>query len=186
MNQKELCIHCGDYIPEEDGYYFEDQFLCPDCLEELTMFCHLCGERILREDSHGTDDIPLCGSCYENHYTHCDGCGRLLHQGDIYYDEDDALCWNCYQASQRERETIHDYYYKPAPIFFGDGPRFFGVELELDEGGEDSDYAAEILGQSNSSGMGRAYAKHDGSLDDGFQIVTHPMSLDCHLNHMPW
>ena len=90
MNQKELCVHCGDYIPEEDGYYFEDQFLCPDCLEELTMFCHLCGERILREDNHGTDDIPLCGSCYENHYTHCDGCGRLLHQGDIYYDEDDA------------------------------------------------------------------------------------------------
>ena len=71
MNQKELCVHCGDYIPEEDGYYFEDHFLCPNCLEELTMFCHLCGERILREDNHGTDDIPLCGSCYENHYTHC-------------------------------------------------------------------------------------------------------------------
>ena len=31
-----------------------------------------------------------------------------------------------------------------------------------------------------------AYCKHDGSLDDGFEIVTHPMSLDCQLHEMPW
>ena len=30
------------------------------------------------------------------------------------------------------------------------------------------------------------YCKHDGSLDDGFEIVTHPMSLDWHLHQMPW
>ena len=31
-----------------------------------------------------------------------------------------------------------------------------------------------------------AYCKHDGSLDDGFEIVTYPMSLDCQLHEMPW
>lgn len=31
-----------------------------------------------------------------------------------------------------------------------------------------------------------AYCKHDGSLQDGFEIVTHPMTLDFHLNEMPW
>lgn len=186
MNQKEICAHCGEYLSAEDGVYFEDQFFCQDCLEELTVFCHHCGERIWREANNGTDNIPLCDRCYDAHYTRCDHCGRLLHQGDAYYDEDDALCWSCYEASQRDRETIHDYYYKPAPIFFGDGPRFFGVELELDEGGEDSDCAAEILGLSNHSGLVRAYAKHDGSLDDGFEIVTHPMTLPYHLSEMPW
>ena len=30
------------------------------------------------------------------------------------------------------------------------------------------------------------YCKHDVSLDDGFEIVTHPMSLDCQLHEMPW
>ena len=30
------------------------------------------------------------------------------------------------------------------------------------------------------------YCKHDGSLDDGFEIVTHPMSLEYHINEMPW
>ena len=30
------------------------------------------------------------------------------------------------------------------------------------------------------------YIKHDGSLDDGFECVTHPMTLDYHINQMPW
>jgi len=31
-----------------------------------------------------------------------------------------------------------------------------------------------------------AYCKHDGSLDDGFEVVTHPMSLEYHMREMPW
>lgn len=32
----------------------------------------------------------------------------------------------------------------------------------------------------------KIYIKCDGSLDDGMEIVTHPMTLDYHRNHMPW
>lgn len=34
--------------------------------------------------------------------------------------------------------------------------------------------------------MNHIYCKHDGSLEDGFEIVTHPMTLDYHTNEMPW
>lgn len=30
------------------------------------------------------------------------------------------------------------------------------------------------------------YIKTDGSLDDGLELVTHPMTLTYHLNEMPW
>ena len=30
------------------------------------------------------------------------------------------------------------------------------------------------------------YVKSDGSLDDGMELVTHPMSLEYHLHEMPW
>ncbi len=30
------------------------------------------------------------------------------------------------------------------------------------------------------------YCKHDGSIADGFEIVSHPMSLDYHLHKMNW
>ena len=30
------------------------------------------------------------------------------------------------------------------------------------------------------------YCKHDGSLSNGFELVTHPMSLEYHQEEMPW
>lgn len=39
---------------------------------------------------------------------------------------------------------------------------------------------------ANSGGEERLYCKHDGSLDDGFEMVTHPMTLEYHMQKMPW
>ena len=52
---------------------------------------------------------------------------------------DEAYCLTCYQ--RHNDHSIHDYYYKPDPLFRGEGPRYFGVELEIDEAGEDCDNA---------------------------------------------
>lgn len=53
------------------------------------------------------------------------------------------------------------------------------MELEIDEAGEDSDNARRLLASANQ-GQPQLYCKHDGSLDDGFELVTHPMSLSYH------
>jgi hypothetical protein len=81
---------------------------------------------------------------------------------------------------------IHDYSYKPAPIFYGDGSRYFGVELEVDEGGCDEDNAEEILDIANNFHEDRLYIKKDGSLNEGMELVSHPMTLAYHKNIMPW
>ncbi|MCM1362490.1 MAG: amidoligase family protein, partial [Clostridiales bacterium] len=72
-----------------------------------------------------------------------------------------------------------EYGYKPEPIFYGDSNRYFGVELEIDGAGKDDDYATEILDIANMR-EDHIYIKTDGSLDDGMEIVTHPMSLEYH------
>ena len=59
------------------------------------------------------------------------------------------------------------------------------MELEIDETGEDSDTARRLLAIANQ-GQPPLYCKHDGSLDDGFEPVTHPMSLSYHRTEMPW
>lgn len=59
---------------------------------------------------------------------------------------------------------------------------FYGVELEIDKGG---DYAEEILNTANAHNL-HLYAKHDGSIDDGFELVAHPMTLEYHTNTMNW
>jgi hypothetical protein len=92
---------------------------------------------------------------------------------------------SCYDRCSEER-SIKDYGYKPEPIFYGDGNRFFGVELEVDNAGEDDDNAYEVIRTANRNGKEHIYCKHDGSLDEGFEVVTHPMTLDYHLYKMPW
>lgn len=59
------------------------------------------------------------------------------------------------------------------------------MELEIDEAGEDSDNARRLLAIANQ-GQPQLYCKHDGSLNDGFELVTHPMSLSYHRTEMPW
>ena len=80
---------------------------------------------------------------------------------------------------------IHDYSYKPDPIFRGTGKRYFGIELEVDEGGKCEENAFKLLNLANMN-CENIYIKTDGFLDDGFEIVTHPMTLEYHLNNMPW
>ena len=186
--RNETCAECGRVLLEEEATEFEGRVYCPECLDSLTTFCRYCGDRIFRDDNEGSSDTPLCYGCYENYYTHCGRCGELIHNDRAYYmdDLDDVpYCEHCYHILYRE--PIHHYHYVPEFHFFGLGKRYFGVELEIDKGGEDKDNAKEILEVGNAeSEHDRIYCKHDGSLDDGFELVTHPMTLEYHRNEMPW
>lgn len=165
-----------------------DDALCERCANEETVICSHCGERIYRDNNAGDERTPLCQSCYDRHYTSCERCGRIIHLDDAYYEDDDEdypLCYDCHTHARRNK-MIEDYYYKPEPLFRGDGPRYFGVELEIDEAGEDNDSARRLMEIANGNGLENLYCKHDGSLDDGFELVTHPMTLEYHRKEMPW
>lgn len=113
-----------------------------------------CGAKLLIRDAIMDDFLTLCDSCYNSSYTNCTEC--------------------CYDSHRQE--SIHPYHYKPDPVFFGEGSRFFGVELEVDEGGEEDDAAEELLLITGD----QMYIKHDGSLDEGFEMVTHPtVTITC-------
>ena len=102
-----------------------------------------------------------------------------MHEDDCYHLNGDDYCSDCYHEEVDRCRNIHDYGYKPEPVFYGDGNRFFGVELEIDGAGKDDDNAEQLLKIANAT-QDRIYIKGDGSLDDGMEIVTHPMSLNYH------
>lgn len=56
---------------------------------------------------------------------------------------------------------------------------YLGVELEIDCGGEDEDNAKYVYDTMNKNGE-HIYCKHDGSLSDGFEIVTYPCTIEYH------
>lgn len=187
MTETFVCSCCGQEYPLHDCYEVGNRSFCPDCLDEETLVCTHCEERILNHQNMGDDDSPLCQHCYEHHYLNCDRCGTLIQRDDAHYltsDSEEPFCYDCYCLECRE-SVIHDYNYRPEPIFYGTGERFFGIELEIDEGGERSSPAEEILSIANKDHE-LIYCKHDGSLDRGFEIVTHPMTLAFHQESMPW
>lgn len=176
------CDNCGNEIHGE-AIEFDGRTLCERCFNSETVICEHCGERIWRENNVGTSDFPLCSYCYDAHYTTCERCGRIIHEDDAHYIDDEAYCDNCYECESGR--VIRDYSYKPTPIFYGKGKQFFGVELEIDDGGRSDDNAKILLDIANVADE-KIYIKYDGSLDDGMEIVTHPMTLDYHKEQMPW
>ncbi|SFW44044.1 amidoligase family protein [Ruminococcus flavefaciens] len=177
------CSHCGAIISEDEDYETVDgDIVCMDCVEQHTTTCDRCGAIIWTSESYGDDYTTLCSHCYHNHYTRCSSCDTLLHEDDAYHLDGYDYCSDCYHDEVDKSRSIHDYGYKPDPIFYGDSQRYFGVELEIDGAGKDSDNADEILAIANKDEE-HVYIKGDGSLDDGMEIVTHPMSLEYHKNY---
>lgn len=184
MKEERKCARCGAVHPEAELIWFEDERYCPDCIREISVVCIHCGKRIWRTDNSGSDQLPLCEGCFESGYVTCICCGNVVCREDAMYDGGEPYCQVCYRR-EFESLCIRDYYYKPEPIFYGEADRYFGVELEVDEGGEYDGSAAEVIRIANQEAE-HIYCKHDGSLDDGFEVVTHPMTLDYHSSGMPW
>ena len=183
--QPVICSECGAALTEQAASVIDGDIYCPDCMERLTTTCDCCGRRILRCDAESDGCIMLCRRCYEYSYTRCEGCGCIISNDEANYTDGDdyPYCDECYRKI--EEEPIKSYGYKPEPIFYGSGNLFYGVELEIDKGGERGDYAEEILNTANAHNL-HLYAKHDGSIDDGFELVSHPMTLEYHTNTMNW
>ena len=186
MKIKPRCNVCGVTLNEENAFELDGDILCEHCLEERSVICDCCGERISRERADGDEYTTLCNNCYIHRYTTCENCGILIRNDNVYYldDEDDyQYCYECYQKIVNR--TIKNYSYKPKTIFYGDGNLFYGIELEIDKGGEYDENAQKLLDIGNLNGE-KIYCKHDGSINNGFEIVSHAATIDYHINKIPW
>ena len=175
----------------------DNNILCIKCYDnlaalELLKVCRLCDAETA-QDMHWSmrNDIDICNNCWNGWYS-CDGCGYRVYEREYESHE-------CSHAA-----VIKNYSYKPRAKFFGNDSYYMGFELEVEmkDALRDEDdyeyhdedemennfgdqlrsrakYAQDILGD-------RAYFKSDGSLNCGFEIVTHPHSLLEYQEHFPW
>ena len=164
--ESSLCRQCLEVEMVERGHNFEDDyFLCNGC----DIYCHGAERQNFRSRRY-------CESCYNNNVSWCSEC-ETDYWSDDYH--------NC---NENNESLILDYSYKPRPIFYGKNynPKerlFFGLELEVESvRGDREDNASivkELLGD-------RVYLKEDGSLSNGFEIVSHPHSLEAFRKEFNW
>jgi len=134
-------------------------------------YCEQCDSYELRDESYTYNDNRYCETCYDNCVGHCEDCD------DHYWTDDGHHC------DDGLSNLIHDYSYRPRTHFFGDGKYHFGFELEVesnhDSRREGAEYVVNNLGN-------HAYLKQDGSLNNGFEIVTHPHTLEEYQKKFNW
>lgn len=155
---------------ERAEYDHQDE-LCRNCAGDAYT-CNRCDELMNSDETRAVDGDYWCEGCTEDGATYCDNCDE--------YSRYDCGC--------RESQYIHDYSYKPDPIFQISGGSqveyrrervgtiFMGFELEVESNsGDRVDGSEYVHGKSNRERD--FYLKSDGSLNDGFEIVSHPMTL---------
>lgn len=153
---------------------------CEGCWRDTAQTCGAeCGE-YLGDTAHGEEPYT-CPSYEDGEPYHSQDCH------DDHCDEDECVEGAPTPRSvSDQRALIHPYGYTPLRwVKRGTGPLYYGVELEIDHGTQDRyDTAAAMLEHSDSESL--YYITQDGSLDNGFEITTHPMSIDAILNDVPW
>lgn len=176
----ESSINDGTYEKCDDGEYYHER----DCytvfknnnelmvdrwtFEEDYCHCESCGQYYHNDDINYINDSSICCDCTSENYNYCDNCDEYHHIDNDCPNEDTS-------------DLIHRYSFKPAPKFHGQSNKlspFIGFELEVEsKNGSKSEQAESIFDNFSSDEI---YLKEDGSLNNGFEIVSHPMTLNVH------
>jgi hypothetical protein len=185
--------------------------ICNNCSEHVFSYCNTCGYTYLRTDMK--DSGHLCKTCADT--VVCTKCGKKAHTVLCQLvDNKETLCHYCFEVSYKQcancgknvkiqhmlcssfhyyckncgvPKRIHDYSYKPHPVFYyskreGRPTHFFGFELEI-EAPED---IAQFDYDDNLNMMDTelkqhlpdfCYGKTDSSIRCGFEIVSHPCTF---------
>lgn len=144
------------------GYSLRSRWVCQTCLDRYS-YCGSC--ETYDRDRATCDDCQHCQSCCEcapDDWHEVNLAGGLLpydfRPSVFSFFTLDAA--DCYEG---------DEYRDPATLFVG-------LEVETERMGEES--RADLV-RFVSGALGPvAYVKHDGSLEEGLEVVTHPMTPD--------
>ena len=170
------CDACGEWYKYlSNTHWFAD--ICGDCQDDY-FSCPQCDRVQSFDDSVSSTDSEetWCSRCADRYWTYCGECSEW------YADSENDECNDAY------RYGVNDYSFKPTPIFHykpeKQGTTFFGFELEVEAVHETISRGVDIVREHATDDL--VYLKGDSSLNDGFEIVTHPMTHDWAMEKFPW
>lgn len=189
------CEHCGEYHPADEveevrtGYRRGNtEYWCEYCRERDAYQCENCGGWF----SDGCDgsinhNVVVCPDCAEDYY-YCENCDCYVYYDD--YDSEAGMCCSC--AAENGGGLIRQYHNNPPIEYIGQCRkqwrgvwRGIGVELEIDRDSEDREEERSTVERLTSIAGDAIYFERDGSLENGFEIITQPHTEEA-FYAMPW
>lgn len=198
------CEYCGEWIDTEHNsdYIYNERdntYYCDnECLEnDGYIVCDRCNEVCREEYTYYIEDTgeTLCNDCYaDSDCFCCDDCGyNFSDNARCYCEEDDSdYCSNCYaermEELTEESSTIKSYHTtksKNAWTFnYLEGQKSYTVdyiagELEVEaKGSYTPQTIADNVHQILNNNRQLAHFEHDGSLNNGVEIIFDPMTIE--------
>ena len=184
-----ICYHCGNAVDKSDTIYCETngEEYCIDCADNILRYCDCCENYFLPCDMvrFCDSDSQYCDTCASAEGYRCHDCGDWYRYSDSgSWNGDYWYCYDCYGNNMLDsyHSMKGDGYYE----FYGDESRrdapYMGFELEVDSSerqniGSAIKYASRKFGDF-------LHFEEDGSLNYGFENISHPASLSYHLSRM--
>ncbi len=205
------CATCGDIFPEAVMEYFEvhgmeayNTMICSSCtqggysVEDIDdvvrcLDCEEChwteNEEIYYRNVRGRGEGYFCDYCMDQYY-YCEDCDQYGTSDCFSEDEyGTMLCDEC--LPQIDERLIKEWNYRPEMIFHPAIPKdplkplYIGMELEI-QWDNYYDEANEWLNRMVDEYGEMLYFKSDSSVDQGFELVTHPLSPEYALENFPF
>lgn len=146
---------------------------------DLTTECHNCGSEITRKDVIFINENPYCDECKED-LERCNRCGGLFQRDGMSLYEGDTFCNSCWEDVFRQN-IIQSYDWVPDEFEeHGDDVKLGSeIEIEAPQDSNKAKLAVEIYKWLEEKDLENLfYFKHDGSLSNGFEIVSMPLALN--------
>lgn len=181
------CNSCNAYAPVDVMYEARDsngnsEYICECCRDYYYEECEDCGELYHRSDLNDTGNNTyryVCDDCYNQNYDTCSDCGEVHHIDHLHWCERDD-CYYCDDCYPEHDGIIQSYHsgHRDGLNFFGTGPLYFGIELEVEATRDD--YDNKEIAQIFIDEVGERYwhVESDGSLDNGCEFISQPMSIN--------
>lgn len=192
-----ICHNCGAVYDLDDmAVEFDNgHAYCNECACEVLNWCDCC-ESWHEDETHEVfgrngNREQWCESCIDEYAYRCDECGDWYHfqncciseqivDGEYGYYCDDCLERFIYDDDDNEyhrasNALIRNYHDNPPRKYYGGGNAnyYIGFELEVDDGRNNRETASEIYEAFGD----KLYFMRDGSLDNGFEIISQPHTL---------
>ena len=182
-----ICPDCSTVYPADDEVAIDggEFFVCQTCAERYYIQCDDCGRYFSSNNIIKVEDDRYCQGCLDSQIDRgnidtCGNCGDYFYTENMHWSDYDD-CYYCYNCRDDD-DLIRSYHDNPSLVMFPDtNEPHFGIELEVDNGDSPNDLATALRDILTN----HAYFMHDGSLDNGVEIITQPHTLD-EFYKLPW
>jgi len=176
------CDDCSDILHTDEARYVggwrSERVVCDDCYEGSYFYCEGCDES-MSLDMYGSDGY--CNECEDEDSCDCGECGNSSddHEGIRRWGDTPDLIFHdtpfigpvqaSYQLAARGQS------HQPAPNKY-----YLGMEIEL------SHTRGGIIADFVNKHHDMMWATTDATVDDGFEVVTMPLTFDAWRDSFPW